>query len=104
MSSNSIKISFVGDIMFQEEQLIAHKIDDKEYDFSEIFAQLDNYFEESNYSVGNLETPIAGEKLIYTNEEYVYNTPCEVLKPIKKLGINLLTTANNHCLDRKIDD
>lgn len=98
-----IKISFTGDIMCQKEQISAHKIGIDKYDFSDMFSSISNYFNQSDYIVGNLETPVAGKGLVYSNEEYAYNTPNEILDALKILGIDLITTANNHCLDRGIE-
>ena len=53
-----------------------------------------------DYLVGNLETPIAGEALRYTYERYRFNTPDGYLSALKACGFDLLTLANNHCMDR----
>lgn len=54
----------------------------------------------SNYIIGNLETPLAGEELVYSSHKWSFNTPDCFAESLKKAGFNLLTTANNHCLDR----
>ena len=53
-----------------------------------------------DYLVGNLETPIAGEEMQYTYERYRFNTPASYLDALKNCGFDLLTLANNHCMDR----
>ena len=53
-----------------------------------------------DYLVGNLETPIAGEEMKYTHERYCFNTPESYLDALKDCGFDLLTLANNHCMDR----
>lgn len=53
-----------------------------------------------DYLVGNLETPVAGEALGYTHERYCFNTPEGILEALKKCGFDMLTLANNHCMDR----
>ena len=53
-----------------------------------------------DYLVGNLETTVAGESLEYTNERYCFNTPEGFLAAIKDCGFQLLSLANNHCMDR----
>ena len=94
-----IKLSFVGDLE------VTYKVNNEakikgNYDF--LFENLKEELKNTDYLVGNLETPIAGKKLGYTNELYCFNTPEEFLKTLKKYNFNLLTTANNHCLDRGV--
>ena len=54
-----------------------------------------------DYLVGNLETTVAGEDLKYTFERYSFNTPIAFLDAIKDCGFDMLSLANNHCMDRK---
>lgn len=72
------------------------------YNYSYSFTRIVPILSESDVVVGNLETPIAGEQLGYTNlsEETVFNTPIEFAKAIKEAGVDIVTLANNHCLDR----
>ena len=53
-----------------------------------------------DYLVGNLETPVAGEEMRYTFERYCFNTPVGFIKAMKKVGFDMITLANNHCMDR----
>ncbi|MBQ8605902.1 MAG: CapA family protein [Clostridia bacterium] len=59
-----------------------------------------NKLKNCDYLIGNLETPIAGSELKYTYERYRFNTPIEFLDAIKACGFDMLTLANNHCMDR----
>lgn len=68
-------------------------------DYAPIFAKA-NKLKRCDYLIGNLETPIAGEELRYTYERYRFNTPIEFLNAVKDCGFNMLTLANNHCMDR----
>lgn len=96
------KISFVGDIMCEEplektaERYGSHK-------FGEVFKETKKLFSESDYVIGNLETVFAGEKMGYTRELYNFNTPDSFAKELAKSGINMVTTATNHSLDKGID-
>ncbi len=54
-----------------------------------------------DYLIANPETPFAGEDMRYTFERYCFNTPVTFIRALKDLGVNLLTLANNHCMDRK---
>ena len=97
-----IKLTFVGDIMSEKIQNELSYIGGK-YDYSNMFDKgIMEFFEKSDYVVGNLETPIAGEELKYSYKEYSFNTPENFLKTLKTIGIDCVTTANNHCLDRGV--
>lgn len=102
MDNNLIKISFTGDIMCESLQIESHKLKNNIYNFDEIFNDSKVYFDKSNYIVANLETPIGSASLGYSNKKFSFNTPEEFLLSLKKLGVSLVTTANNHCLDRGI--
>lgn len=95
------KISFTGDIMaWIPQNRIAYRRDG--YNYSSTFTRVVPILSESDVVVGNLETPIAGEKLGYTSpyDETIFNTPIKFAKAIKEVGVNVVTLANNHCLDR----
>ncbi|WP_101689939.1 CapA family protein [Dysgonomonas massiliensis] len=96
-----IKISFVGDLMCEKEQLYANETNG-DYDFNPIFSSIKSLFKTSDYVVGNLETPIAGEEMRYTNHKWSFNSPIEYAEAVKEAGFNLVSTANNHCLDRGV--
>lgn len=97
---NLIKISFTGDIMSdpeQEKALIANR-----KSHSVIFENATQLFSESDLVVANLETPIAGEELGYTEKAASFNTPESILPAIKQMGVDIVTNANNHILDRGV--
>lgn len=75
---------------------------DGKYDFTPLFSSCRELFSKSDYVVANLETPIAGEALKYSYKDYNFNTPEAVLDAISAAGIHMVTTANNHVLDRGI--
>ncbi|MFS0645395.1 CapA family protein [Siminovitchia sp. 179-K 8D1 HS] len=99
----NVKISFIGDIMCEKPLLNAALKNDNTYDFDSVFCSMKKVFMKSDYIVGNLETVCAGEKLGYTNHIYSFNTPEEFIKSIKNSGVDLVTTATNHCLDRGVE-
>ena len=95
-----IKLTFTGDIMCIKQEIQAYKTESGEYDFSEIFSDVKNYFSLSDYVIGNLETPLANA--YYCNHLINYNSPAAFAEAVKDSGISLVTTANNHCLDRGV--
>ena len=104
MNKKVIKISFTGDIMCESIQINSHKVNEEKYDFSEIFSDMKNYFKKSDYVVANLETPIAGAELGFCDRKFSFNTPEEFLISIKDMRVNLVITANNHCIDRGVGE
>ena len=96
------KISFIGDIMCEPLLLKAAKRRNT-YDFSGVFEQVTGLFAESSYVVGNLETPLAGKKAGYVRSLFSFNAPDEFAQAVKAAGVNFISTANNHCMDRGID-
>lgn len=67
-----------------------------------VFEPLKDLLQQSDYVMGNLETPISfrGEKTTYKSCQFC--TDYEFAKAIKAVGIDFVSTANNHCLDRGI--
>lgn len=101
MCSDHIKLTFVGDIMFQREQLAAIRNSGRSFD--DCFADVKDYFRDSDYVVGNLETPLAGAGVGYVDKPAEFNAPREFAVAIRNMGVNFVTTANNHCLDRNVE-
>lgn len=92
-------IGFTGDIMCQPGYAEMCTVNGRR-DFSRMFARISGTLNECDYLVGNLETPIAGEDLGFTNERYCFNSPTEFAEEIKRDGFDLVCLANNHCMDR----
>jgi len=94
-----MRITFLGDIIISKKQLPLFQTD-QGYDFSVVNSALKNAFSASDYIIANLETPIAGEELGFTETDYSFNTPEVLLETLKSIGIDMVQTSNNHCLDR----
>lgn len=97
----TIKLSITGDIMFHGTQLKAAKNNQTgEYEFASVFDRVKPYFENADLALANFETVTAGEDQKYSGYP-VFNTPENVLDTLKNIGIDVLTTANNHNLDKR---
>ena len=88
-----IKISLIGDIVCDKEML---KYSDK---FDNMFLPLKEYFTDSNYVIGNLESVISND-LKYTDSTFSFCNPESLIVSLKNIGINAFSLANNHILDR----
>ena len=73
------------------------------YSFDGVFKNVGSILEKSDYVIGNLETPLAGKNARYVDELFSFNAPDEFAKAIRDAGINFVSTANNHCMDRGLD-
>lgn len=93
----------IGDIMCHNTQYQdAYNSDSDSYDFSYVFDDISLYTKTADLCIGNLETTFAGKDRGYSSYP-TFNTPDELATNLKKLGLDVLTTANNHCLDKGID-
>ena len=94
-------ISAVGDLMVHTWQMRdAYDKETGEYDFSNDFEMITKYLEPSDFRIGNLETVFGGKDIGYSDFP-MFNTPDSFGQAIKEAGFDLLTTANNHSLDKK---
>lgn len=99
-SEESVIIKFVGDIMCQQEQIVQIGKDDTEWD--KIFSSVSSCLKDSDLVIGNLETPVASERFGHSKSSTVFCAPVGFVRAIKKAGIGVVSTANNHCLDRGV--
>ena len=94
-------ISFVGDISTSKDQVAAVTKSDGTYDFSKVFEELEPYFSESDYAVGNFETTLT-DAVAYGTEPY-YNSPVQLAGALRTLGFRLMSTANTYMLNNGIE-
>ena len=68
-----------------------------EYDFSSFFKYINQHFD-GTVNVGNCEASFAGPSRGYSGYP-TFNTPEHLAIDLKELGLDIMTTANNHTLD-----
>ena len=96
----NITMSVIGDIMCHDSQYKdAYVSASDSYDFSYVFTDIQKYIQVADVAVGNLETTFAGKDRGYSNYPN-FNTPEQLAYNLKTLGIDVLSTANNHSLDK----
>lgn len=111
-------IGAVGDVMAMQSQVTSAWRDSTgSYDFSPSFAALSPWLAGVDLMCANLETPLAGAEAGYSGpapakptpapdgsavkgELQTFNAPDALAAALKGAGFDVLTTANNHCLDR----
>ena len=95
----SISMAVVGDIMCHGPNYKdAYNASTKTYDFSTFFPQIKSYISNADIAVGNLETTFAGGNKAYSGYP-TFTSPPQLAKDIQDLGIDVLTTSNNHSMD-----
>ena len=69
------------------------------YDFSPMFKYVEKYFQNSTINIGNCESPMAGAERGYSGYP-TFNAPEHLAVDLKELGVDIMTTSNNHSLDK----
>lgn len=98
---HEIRFAIAGDIMAHASQLAAAY--DKKcdcYDFKPVFAAAAPLFKGVDVALANFETTLPGKN--YSGYPQ-FGAPDALVDAIKSAGINLVTTANNHALDKGKD-
>ena len=98
--SNRVTLMAVGDIMMHLSNIrLGFRSETGGYDFLPYFKYVAPVFRKSDWVLGNLETRLAGKSARYTGYP-LFNAPAQLAYDLKKAGFTLVSTANNHCLDR----
>jgi poly-gamma-glutamate synthesis protein (capsule biosynthesis protein) len=69
------------------------------FDFNPVYREIKKYLIFSDFLFGNFETVTAGKSRGYSGYPF-FNTPDAFVAALKNAGFGLLTTSNNHALDR----
>lgn len=77
----------------------AYNTQTKDYDFMNVFKNIKDYLKNGDITIGNLETTFAGSARGYTGYP-TFNCPEVLGENLKSMGVDVLTTANNHCMDK----
>jgi poly-gamma-glutamate capsule biosynthesis protein CapA/YwtB (metallophosphatase superfamily) len=92
-----LSLLFIGDIMQHDSQIsAAYDPVNKRYDYTPCFQYIKPYIESADLAIGNLELTLAGPP--YKGYPQ-FSSPDELLIGLKELGMDVLVTANNHCVD-----
>jgi poly-gamma-glutamate capsule biosynthesis protein CapA/YwtB (metallophosphatase superfamily) len=95
-----LKILAVGDVMVHSTQLeTAYTKSCDCYEFNEVFSTLPQILTKSDLRIGNLETTLPGAKDQYAGYPQ-FGAPDSLAEALKNVGFDILTTSNNHCMDK----
>ena len=98
-SSISISITAVGDLMCHLIEADYAKTASDSFNFNPYYDSVRSYIESSDFAFANLETVTAGKSAGYSGYP-MFNSPDQFISAIKNAGFKLISTANNHALDR----
>ena len=97
---SNVKMTVVGDLMVHKWQMDdALKKGGGFYDFDYCFEPVYDYLVSADLTVGNLETTLAGKEIGYSDYP-CFNTPEQFADSLKNAGFDIVSTANNHCMDK----
>ena len=96
----TVNLVAIGDVMCHNTNYQgAYDSATKTYDFTPVFKNVAKYISKADISIGNLETTFAGADRGYTGYP-TFNSPKELGVNLKDIGIDVLTTSNNHSMDK----
>ncbi|WP_375162506.1 CapA family protein [Paenibacillus sp. Pae15] len=110
-----ITIAAVGDLLMKS-RIIASAKQAGGYAFDPIFKNVKPYLTKPDITIGNLETTFSGNRRPGAGGKQpkgsapqerrnprtgfpLFNCPDELASTLKNIGFQVLTTANNHCMD-----
>lgn len=97
----TINMAVIGDIMCHSTNFAdAYDKENNTYDFSYVFTDIKDYIQSADIAIGNLETTFAGKDVGYTGYP-TFNTPEQLAQNLADLGLDVVSTANNHSLDKR---
>ncbi|MBZ4654316.1 MAG: Capsule synthesis protein CapA [Peptococcaceae bacterium] len=97
---DTLVITAVGDIMMHNTQIVSgYEPQTGTYNFGKFFNEIKPLLLASDLVLGNLETTLSGKKAVYSGYPR-FNAPEQLALNLKEAGFQILTTANNHCLDK----
>jgi poly-gamma-glutamate capsule biosynthesis protein CapA/YwtB (metallophosphatase superfamily) len=94
-----ITIAAVGDLLMKKRMIASAA---GEGGFAPIFSKVKPYLRKSDLTIGNLETTFSGNNFREEPGKLLFNSPDKFAATLRNLGFDVLSTANNHCMDGKL--
>lgn len=98
-TKNKVRLGATGDILLHLRLIKEAQQTNGTYDFNHQLSDVKDLFDSVDVSVVNQESIIGGERLGYTDFPN-FNSPVEIGHLLKDYGVDMVTIANNHVLDR----
>lgn len=96
---STVSISAIGDVLIHHPVYEDAKIKDGVYDFKPIIKNVKNLLSDADFTMANQESMIGGTELGLSSYPS-FNSPFEVADALHDAGVDLVSIANNHTLDR----
>ncbi|RDW17187.1 capsular biosynthesis protein [Oceanobacillus arenosus] len=96
--TKEISLTAIGDMLIHSPVYLDAKVDGG-YDFLPMLEQVAPFLERSTVTIANQETMIGGEEFGLSTYPS-FNSPYEVGDALKNVGVDVVSIANNHTLDR----
>lgn len=97
ITSDTLTLVFVGDLMQHQSQINAARKGKDVYEYRDCFKYVAPELRKADLAIGNLEVTLGGKP--YRGYP-AFSAPDAFLKAIQYAGFDVLLFANNHCLDR----
>ncbi|MCT2534934.1 CapA family protein [Aquibacillus koreensis] len=94
-----ISVAAIGDMLIHNSVYEDAQIANGSYDFVPMLEQVEPYLSNSTITIANQETMIGGVELGLSSYP-TFNSPVEVGNALRDVGVDVVTLANNHTLDR----
>ena len=95
--AQQVKLIFAGDLMGHMPQHNAALQADGSYDYAPCFRYVRDYVCSADLAIVNLEVPLDGRP--YSGYPQ-FSAPDALAEAARDAGFDIMTTANNHCMDR----
>ncbi len=99
--SKEITIAAIGDILIHDRVYNDARVGDH-FNFDNMLSNITSELKKPDLLLANQETIVAGESIGLSGYP-TFNGPHEIAVSLKKAGVDIVTTANNHALDRGVD-
>ncbi len=96
---STITFAAIGDVLIHRPIYREAEQKDGTYNFTPVFAQVRNVMQQPDLLIANQETMIGGKEIGLSTYPS-FNSPHEVGDALKEAGVDFVTLANNHTLDR----
>ena len=92
VTDTTFTMTAIGDVMCHNTQYWdAYNKESDTYDFSYVFKNISHYIQNSDISIGNLETSFAGKDRGYSNYP-TFNSPDALAYNLKDMGLDIIST------------
>lgn len=97
--SKKITLTAIGDLLIHDRVYNDARVEKGRFDFSPMFEQVKPFLNISTITIANQETMIGGQAIGLSSYPR-FNSPFEFGDTVNDVGVDVVSIANNHTLDR----